>query len=104
VLVEIRRYEIEPGRRDEFVAFFDEQVVPEMRKIGMQILGQFVSIENDTVFYYLRAFENEEQRKAQTTAFYESPVWLDQLKDRALGMETGWNVEVVTPTPGSSIG
>lgn len=104
MLVEIRRYEIEPGRRDEFVAFFDEEVAPEMRKVGMQILGQFVSTEDDTVFYYLRAFDDEEQRQAQTTAFYESPVWLDKLKDRALGMETGWDVTVVTPTPGSGIG
>lgn len=104
MLVEIRRYEIEPGRRDEFVGFFDEEVVPEMRKVGMRILGQFVSIDDDTVFYYLRAFDNEEQRQAQTMAFYESSVWLDELKDRALGMETGWNVAVVTPTPGSDIG
>jgi len=104
VLVEIRRYEIEPGRRDEFVEFFDTQVVPEMGKVGMQILGQFVSTEDDTSFYYLRAFDDEEQRRAQTTAFYESPVWLDELKDRALEMETGWKVDVVTPTPGSKIG
>jgi len=104
MLIEIRRYDIEPGRRDEFVDFFDSQIVPEMRKVGMQILGQFVSIEDETTFYYLRAYDDEEQRQAQTTAFYESSVWLDELKDRALGMETGWNVEVVTPTPGSVIG
>lgn len=104
MLVEIRRYEIAPGRRDEFVGFFDEEVVPEMRKVGMQILGQFVSIGDDTVFYFLRAFDDEEQREAQTAAFYESAVWLDKLKERALEMETGWKVEVVTPTPGSAIG
>ena len=104
MLVEIRRYEIEPGRRDEFVGFFDEEVVPEMRKFGMQILGQFVTVGDDTVFYFLRALDDGEQREAQTAAFYESPVWLDKLKDRALEMETGWNVEVVTPTPGSAIG
>ena len=104
MLVEIRRYDIEPGRRDEFVAFFDEEVVPEMNKVGMQVIGQFVSIEDETTFYYLRAFDDAEQREAQTAAFYESPVWLDKLKDRALDMETGWNVEVVTPTRGSRIG
>jgi hypothetical protein len=104
MLVEIRRYEIEPGRRDEFVTFFDEEVLPEMRAAGMQILGQFVSIEDETVFYYLRGFRDEAERQAQTAAFYESPVWLDRLKDRALDMETGWKVEVVTPTTASAIG
>ena len=103
MLVEIRRYEIESGRREEFVEFFDDEVVPEMSKVGMQILGQFVSIENDTVFYFLRAFADEEQREVQTAAFYESAVWLETLKARALEMETGWMVELVTPTPGSAI-
>ena len=104
MLVEIRRYQIEPGRRDEFVEFFDTEVVPAMQEAGMEILGQFTSTEDDTVFYYLRAFDDEEQQRAQSTAFYESSAWLDDLKDRALDMETDWNVEVVTPTPGSAIG
>ena len=104
MLVELRRYEIEPGRRDEFVAFFDNEVLPEMQKVGMRILGQFVSADDANAFYYLRSFEDEEQRALQTTTFYESPVWLEGLKDRALEMETDWSVEVVTPTPGSAIG
>ncbi len=103
MLVEIRRYEIAPGRRDEFVRFFDEQVLPEMRRFGMNVLGQFVSVEDATTFYYLRAFVDEDQRNRQTRAFYESPAWLDRLRDRALAMETGWVVEVVAPTPGSAI-
>ena len=103
MLIEIRRYEIAPGRRPEFVDFFDKEVVPEMRNVGMQILGQFVSIEDDAVFFFLRAFRDENEREAQTAAFYESPVWLDNLKDRALEMETGWKVEVVAPTAGSAI-
>lgn len=104
MIVEIRRYEIEPGRRNEFVAFFDQEVLPEMRKVGMQILGQFVSLEDDTTFYYLRSFENEQQREAQTSAFYGSDVWESDLKDRAIEMETGYHVDVVTPTAGSAIG
>jgi hypothetical protein len=104
MLLEIRRYEIEPGRREEFVTFFDQEVLPEMRRVGMQILGQFVSVEDDSTFYYLRAFDDEEQRFEQTRAFYESPVWLDDLKDRALEMETGWKVDLVTPTAASAIG
>ena len=103
MIVEIRRYEIEPGRRDEFVRFFEEEVLPAMRRVGMQILGQFVSLDDDTVFYYLRAFDDEAQREVQSAAFYESADWLDDLKDRAMEMETGWEVEMVTPTPGSAI-
>ena len=69
----------------------------------MRILGQFISATDETVFFYLRAFDDEEQREQQTAMFYESPVWLEDLKDRALEMETGYQVDVVTPTLGSDI-
>ena len=104
MLIEIRRYEIQPGKRDEFVAFFDREVAPLMRDAGMDIIGQFVSVEDETTFYYLRSFADEAARSAQTEAFYGSSVWLDDLADRALAMETGWKVEVVTPTAGSALG
>jgi hypothetical protein len=104
MILEIRRYEIEPGRRDEFVAFFDEEVLPEMRKVGMQIIGQFVSVEDPNVFFYLRAFEDEAQRESQTAAFYDSPAWTGDLRDKALDMETGYHVDVVEPTLSSAIG
>lgn len=104
MILEIRRYEIEPGRRDEFVAFFDEEVLPEMRKVGMQIIGQFVSVEDPNVFFYLRAFEDEAQRESQTAAFYDSPAWTGDLRDKALDMETGYHVDVVEPTAASAIG
>ncbi len=103
MLMEVRRYELVPGRRTEFVNFFDQEVLPAMREAGMQILGQFVAVDDPNVFYYLRCFEDEEERAAQTAAFYESSIWLDALKERALDMETGWSVEVVTPTAGSAI-
>lgn len=103
MILEVRRYEIEPGRRDEFVRFFDEEVAPEMRACGMHIVGQFVSVEDDTTFVYLRAFESQEQRDRQSEAFYESSAWVERFRDRALEMETAWHVDVVVPTPGSAM-
>ena len=103
MILEVRRYEIEPGRRDEFVRLFDEEVAPAMRAHGMNIVGQFVSTEDETTFIYLRAFDGSDQRRQQSEAFYSSPVWLDDLKDRAVALETGWHVDVVAPTPGSTM-
>lgn len=94
--MEIRRYEIVPGKRDEFVRFFDDEVTPAMEASGMNIVGRYVSIEDDTTFYFLRSFEDEEERAAQTEAFYGGAAWQEGLKDRALALETGWNVDVVT--------
>lgn len=101
MILEVRRYEIEPGRREEFVRFFDDEVAPAMRACGMHIVGQFVSTEDETTFIYLRSFASAEQRDEQSEAFYGSAAWLEGMRDRAMAMETGWHVDVVTPTPGS---
>ena len=99
MIVEIRRYQIVPGKRDEFIAFFDAEVAPAMRAAGMNIMGRYASLEDDTTFVFLRSFADEAERAAQTEAFYGSPAWLDDIKDRALAMETDWTVDVVTDTP-----
>jgi hypothetical protein len=103
VLVEIRRYEIEPGRRDEFVDWFEADVLPAMEQAGMEILGVFVDVEDPNVFFYLKGFESEAERGRINAAFYESDLWLNAMKARALEMETGYEVSVVRSTDGSSI-
>ncbi len=103
MIMEIRRYEIEPGRRDEFVTFFEDEVVPAMEAVGMTIVGQFTSVEDPNAFFYLRSFSSDEERDRQHTAFYESARWRTRLKARALEMETGYHVELVTPTPRSGL-
>ena len=101
MLLEIRRYTIAPGRRDEFVEFFDTEVLPAMEAVGMNVVGQFTSSEDDETFWYLRSFTDEAERESLSVAFYESSVWLEHLRDRALSLETGYDVDVVQPTPGS---
>ena len=101
MLLEIRKYTIVAGRRDEFVEFFDSEVLPAMEAVGMNVVGQFTSSEDEETFWYLRSFADEAERETLSAAFYESPEWLEQLRDRALSMETDYEVDVVQPTPGS---
>lgn len=103
MLLEIRRYSIQPGRRDEFVAWFESTVLPAMEAKGMRILGQFVSTEDPDAFIYLRSFSDQEERDRQYRAFYESSEWLDGMREQALAMETGYRVEVVRPTSASKL-
>lgn len=103
MILEIRRYEIVPGRRDEFADWFDGEVLPEMEAAGMRIVGQFVSHDDPNAFFYLRAFADEEERDRQVEAFYGSERWKSELRDRALSLETGYHVETVTPTAASRL-
>ena len=103
MLVEIRKYEIEPGRRDEFVDWFETNVLPAMEHAGMEILGVFVDVEDPDVFFYLKGFESEAERDRINAAFYDGDPWLNTMRDRALEMETGYEVALVRSTDGSPI-
>ena len=103
MILEVRRYEIVPGRRDEFAEWFDSEVLPEMERAGMRIVGQFVSRDDPDAFFYLRAFADEDERERQMSAFYSSERWERDLKPVALEMETGYHVETVEPTARSRL-
>ena len=103
MLVEIRHYTIKPGLRDEFVAWFEDQVVPAMTEAGMRILGVFTGMEDPDAFFYLRAFEDMAERERLTQEFYGGVVWLDTMRDKALAMESSYEVHLVESTSRSSI-
>ena len=103
MLVEIRHYTIAPGLRDEFVAGFEDQVVPAMTEAGMRILGVFTGVEDPDAFSYLRAFEDMAERERLTQEFYRGVVWLETMRDKALAMESSYEVHLVESTSRSSI-
>lgn len=103
MLLEIRTYTLHPGVRDEFVSWFEGEVVPAMEATGMRIVGSFTSIEDDDVFVYLRGFADAEERDRQYRGFYESSAWLNGMKARAMEMEVGYQVQLVTSTPTSHL-
>lgn len=50
MIVEVRSYRIKPGRRDEFIRFFETRSVPALRSHGMKILGPLLDLENPNKF------------------------------------------------------
>lgn len=103
MLLEIRTYTLHPGKRPQFVAWFETEVVPAMEAAGMTILGSFESMDHDDVFVYLRSFADEEERERLTAAFYTSEAWLSGMRERALELERGYEVRLVRSTPRSAM-
>lgn len=103
MLVEIRRYIIVPGRREEFVTWFETEAAPAMTAAGIRVLRSFVSVDDPDVFVYLRGFADEEERDRLTRAFRDSDIWTGRLRERAQELETGYDIEVVRSTPASAV-
>jgi len=74
-VVELRQYQLRPGRRDELIALFDREFVETQEATGMTVLGQFRDLDNPDRFIWLRGFADMDARQRALTAFYEGPVW-----------------------------
>jgi len=74
--VELRRYRLKPGRRDELIALFETQFLESQEACGMVPLGHFRDLDDADAFVWLRGFPRFEQRATALERFYvQSEAW-----------------------------
>ena len=75
-IIELRQYIHHPGRRDEFIALFDDYFIEEQEHYGAFIPGQFRDRTNPDRFVWLRGFADMQTRRTALHDFYHvSPLW-----------------------------
>jgi NIPSNAP protein len=100
MIVEVRSYRIKPGRREEFIKFFETRAVPALRSHGMKVVGPFLDLENPNKFVWLRIFPSLEERERMRTAFYEGELWKNELESIAMPMLESYDVILCETSPG----
>jgi hypothetical protein len=74
-LVELRRYTVHPGRRDELIALFEREFVESQEACGIELLGQFRDLDAPDRFVWMRGFPDPLRRADALDAFYGGPAW-----------------------------
>jgi heme-degrading monooxygenase HmoA len=92
MIVEVRSYRIKPGRREEFIRFFETRAVPAQRSCGMKILGPLLDVENPNKFVFLRSFPSLDERERMKNAFYEGELWKNEMEAIAMPMLESYDV------------
>jgi len=95
MIVEMRTYKLKPGRRDQFLEIFRTRTAPEHAKIGMPILGPFLSVEDADTFFFMRGFPNLGAREPLKAQFYEGELWKQELEGLLMPMIEKYDVVVV---------
>ena len=80
---ELRQYHIRPGQRGNWVKCMEEEIIPFQVKMGMVVLGSFLGEEDESVYVWIRRFDNEEERRRLYAAVYESDYWKNEIDPRA---------------------
>ncbi|MEM7356316.1 MAG: hypothetical protein AAF657_36205, partial [Acidobacteriota bacterium] len=101
-IVEIRIYRTRPGMREEFIRFF-EDTLGDQAAAGLQVRGQFRSLDDENTFVWIRSFRNQKERQEQSRAFYLGPAWMEARRAEAAKYLTGGEVLLVEPTCRSSL-
>lgn len=101
-VVELRRYMLKPGRRDELIALFDHHFLEGQEQHGMQILGQFRHRTDPDQFVWLRGFPNMEARRRALQGFYSGPIWQEHGRAANDTMIDSGNVLLLKPVRATS--
>ena len=72
---ELRQYAIRPGKQAEWVDLMETEIIPFQVAQGMVILGSWVGEEDDSVYVWLRRFQDEAERERLYEAVYDSDHW-----------------------------
>ena len=75
MVFELRIYRIKKGYRDRWVKLMDDTIIPFQVRMGMVIVGSFVSLDDDGQYIWIRRFENEDERSRLYDAVYGSDEW-----------------------------
>lgn len=74
-VVEFRRYVTSPGRRGDFIRYFDTYFPEAFEQLGAMVFGQFAERGDPDRFTWLRGFRDIQARPVVNAAFYYGPLW-----------------------------
>lgn len=102
---ELRRYRTRPGRRDEWVRYMEDVVIPFQTSKGMTVTASFIDEEDQDGHVWIRRFDDEAQREELYAAVYQSERWQGEIgpviEDLLILDEIA--VTRVVPTPRSAL-
>src|SRR5919202_3789039 len=103
MLFELRQYRTRPGQRDNWVRFFEAEIVPFQTARGMTIVGSWIAEQDPYACVLIRRFESEEDRVRLYKEVYESDHWKTNVAPRTAEMLIREEIKVtrLEPTPAS---
>ena len=83
---ELRQYKVLNGQMENWLKVMQEEIIPFQVAKGMVIAGSFRGENDESVYVWIRRFENEEKRDELYSAVYDSDVWKNDISPRLSSM------------------
>jgi len=79
-VIELRRYTVKDGARENFAEYFEAYFPEAIEQTGAIIAGSFFERNHPNGFTWIRGFHTMEARAIADAAFYYGPVWREHRK------------------------
>lgn len=105
MLFELRQYQCKPGRRDEFVRYMEETLIPFQVSHGVVVVGSFIDEEDPNGYVWIRRFDSDEERERIYQTIYGSDTWNEEILPAVVRMVHRERsvISQLRPTPKSVI-
>lgn len=100
MIIEIRHYTLKPGKREEFISFFETRNRAALRDAGMLVFGPMRDLDHPDKVHWMRAFPTLEDRERIKDSFYNGPVWNEEIEQGAMPLIDHYEADVVETTAG----
>jgi len=100
MIIEIRHYTLKPGRREEFIAFFESRNRAALRDAGMLVFGPLRDLKDQEKVHWMRAFASLEERDRIKDRFYDGQIWHEQIEPVAMSMIEKYEAKLTETTGG----
>lgn len=97
-VVELRRYQMRPGRLDDLVTIFERDFIEGQEVCGMVPIGHYRDLDDADQYVWFRGFADMESRRNALEAFYiRSEAWLQNRDAANATMVDSDNVLLLRP-------
>jgi hypothetical protein len=93
--VEIRAYNLKPGRRAEFHRIASDVAVPMLRRFKIDVVAHGPSPHDETSYYLIRSFADLADRQRREDAFYGSEEWRQGPREAVLALIDSYTTVVL---------
>ena len=100
MIIEVRHYTLKPGRREDFISFFEQTNRAALRQAGMIVFGPLRDLENPNKVHWMRAFSSMEERERLKDQFYDGAIWNRDVEPIAMPMIDHYEAELTETTVG----
>jgi hypothetical protein len=76
-VVELRRYAMQPGKRDTLIALFERGFIEAQERCGMVPFGHYRDLDDPDAYVWFRGFPQFEARRDALERFYGSATWFE---------------------------